>query len=37
MAGPALNNGYKLESDVWLDQGLTKDTRWRAMDGWTRA
>jgi len=37
MAGQGLNNGYNVESDVWLDQGLTMDTGWRAMDGCTRA
>jgi len=37
MAVQGLNNGYKVESDVWLYQGLTMDTRWGAMDGWTRA
>ena len=37
MAGPGLNNGYKVESNVWLYKGLTMDTRWGAMDGWTSA
>jgi len=37
MAGPGLNNGYKVGSDVWLYKGLTMDTRWGAMNGWTRA
>ena len=37
MAVPGLNNGYKVEGDVWLHKGLTMDTRWGAMDGCTRA
>jgi len=37
MAGPGLNNGYKVVSGVWLYKGLTMDTRSGAMDGWTRA
>ena len=37
MAGPGLNNGYKVGSNGWLEQGLTMDTRWGAMDDWTRA
>ena len=37
MAGSGLNNGYKMESDIWLDQGLIMDTRCGAMDGWNRA
>ena len=31
MAGPGLNNDYKMESNVWLYTGLTMDTRWEAM------
>ena len=37
MTRQVLNNEYEVESDVWLDQGLTMDTRWRAIYGWTRA
>jgi len=37
MTGPGLNNGYKVGSNDWLDQGLTMDSRWRAMYGWIRA
>jgi len=37
MAGPELNNGYKVESNGWLYKGLAMDTRWGAMDGWIRA
>ena len=37
MAVQGINNGYKVESNGWLYKGLTMDTRWGAMDGWTRA
>ena len=37
MAVQGLNNGYKVESNGWLYKGLIMDTRWGAMDGWTRA
>ena len=37
MAGPRHNNRYEVENDEWLDKGLTMDTMWRAMYGWTKA